>query len=79
MTNAMQPSTILTVAALSGIPALAALSLALPLHHHRHDLTFTDQGLIRWDPTKETYVRTTHDHRETSSRTASLTGGGVER
>ncbi len=41
---------------------------------------FTDLGLIRWDPTKETYVRTTsHDHRETPSRSASLTGGGVQR
>ncbi|NUR28826.1 MAG: hypothetical protein HOV83_23790 [Catenulispora sp.] len=40
----MKPSTILTVAALSGIPALAALSLALTVHRP-HDVTFTEQGV----------------------------------
>ncbi|MFL6116432.1 MAG: hypothetical protein ACJ786_34505 [Catenulispora sp.] len=41
----MRPSTVLTVAALSGIPALAALGLALTLHHGPRELTFSDQGV----------------------------------
>ncbi|GAA2007363.1 hypothetical protein [Catenulispora subtropica] len=40
----MKASTVLTVAALSGIPVLTALGLALTLHHPR-ELTFTDQGV----------------------------------
>ncbi|MBW8803836.1 MAG: hypothetical protein JF587_08235 [Catenulisporales bacterium] len=41
----MKPSTVLTVAALSGIPALTALGLALTLHHGPRELTFSDQGV----------------------------------
>lgn len=41
----MKPSTVLTVAALSGIPVLTALGLALTLHHGPREMTFTDQGV----------------------------------
>ncbi|NUR62440.1 MAG: hypothetical protein HOV87_27845 [Catenulispora sp.] len=41
----MKPSTVLTVAALSGIPVLTALGLALTLHHHPHEVAFSDQGV----------------------------------
>jgi hypothetical protein len=40
----MKPSTALTVAVLSGIPVVAALGVALTVHHPR-ELTFTDQGV----------------------------------
>ncbi|NUP52242.1 MAG: hypothetical protein HOW97_33705 [Catenulispora sp.] len=41
----MKPATVLTVAALSGIPVLTALGLALTLHHRPHAVTFSDQGV----------------------------------
>ncbi|MFD0634150.1 hypothetical protein ACFQ9X_23945 [Catenulispora yoronensis] len=41
----MKPSTVLTIAALSGIPVLTALGLALTMHHRTQPVTFSDQGV----------------------------------
>lgn len=42
----MTPSKVLTLAALSGIPSLTALGLALTAHHHgARDVGFSDQGV----------------------------------
>ena len=41
----MRPGTVLTVAALSGIPVLTALGLALTMHHHPREVAFSDQGV----------------------------------
>jgi hypothetical protein len=41
----MKSSTALTVAALSGLPVLAALTFAATAHRHPHDVGFTDQGV----------------------------------
>ncbi|MEY9929210.1 hypothetical protein ABH926_003850 [Catenulispora sp. GP43] len=41
----MKSSNVLTVAALSGVPVLAALAFASTVHRHAHDVGFTDQGV----------------------------------
>lgn len=41
----MRPSTVLTVGALSGLPVLTALGLALTLHHGPREMRFSDQGV----------------------------------
>jgi hypothetical protein len=41
----MKSSTALKYAALSGVPVLAALGIAASVHHHPHDVGFTDQGV----------------------------------
>ena len=41
----MRSSTVLTVAALSGVPVLAALAFATTVHRHPPDVGFTDQGV----------------------------------
>lgn len=41
----MRSSTALTVAALSGVPVLAALAFAATVHRHPQDFGFTDQGV----------------------------------
>jgi hypothetical protein len=43
--GAVKPSTVLTVAALSGIPVLTALGLALTVHHRPREVAFSDQGV----------------------------------
>jgi hypothetical protein len=43
---AVNASTVLTIAALSGVPVLAALAYATAtVHHHPHDIGFTDSGV----------------------------------
>jgi hypothetical protein len=41
----MRSSTVLTVAALSGVPVLAALAFATTVHRHARDVGFTDSGV----------------------------------
>ena len=41
----MRSSTVLTVAALSGVPVLAALAFAATVHRRPHDVGFSDSGV----------------------------------
>ena len=41
----MRSSTVLTIAALSGVPVLAALAFAATVHRYPHDVGFTDSGV----------------------------------
>lgn len=41
----MRPSTVVSLAAVSGVPALAVLGIALTVHHHPREVGFTDSGV----------------------------------